>query len=81
MGQPLFLWQSPNGYPDANGAWTGAGTVLARWAFGQAIGFNALHGTRVDAAALMPQPSTDAINELSRRLFGTTLPSDVHTTL
>ena len=78
MGQPLFLWQSPNGYPDTSGAWTGAGSMLARWTFGQAIGGNALRGTHVDISAFVPQSPTDTANELSRRLFGPTLPADVH---
>ncbi|CAN5643764.1 DUF1800 domain-containing protein [soil metagenome] len=31
MGQPLYEWPMPDGYPDADGAWTG--TMLARWNF------------------------------------------------
>jgi uncharacterized protein (DUF1800 family) len=35
MGQPLFEWPMPDGYPDRASSWTGS--VLARWNFAHAL--------------------------------------------
>ena len=81
MGQPLFLWQSPNGYPDANGAWSGAGAVLARWNYGLALGGNGMKDTQINLNSLIPSKSGDVIAALSMRLFGAALPDEVHRAL
>jgi uncharacterized protein (DUF1800 family) len=31
LGQPLFGWPAPNGYPDVEGAWLNTGGMIARW--------------------------------------------------
>ena len=67
MGQPLFGWAAPNGYPDVAGAWLGSSLVLARWNFGMALGANTLKGTRIDIGAAN-------IDTLSTRLLGAALP-------
>jgi uncharacterized protein (DUF1800 family) len=71
MGQPLFLMEPPNGYPDVAGAWQNAGTLLARWNFGLALGGNALKGAQT---ALPRETNIDA---LSARFFGSELPQSV----
>ncbi len=75
MGQPLFQWQFPNGYPDAAGAWSGAGTLLARWNLGIALGANGLKGSHVDFGALNPGKGADLIETLSTHFFGSSLPA------
>ncbi|MEM7532681.1 MAG: DUF1800 domain-containing protein [Chloroflexota bacterium] len=37
MGQPIFGWGPPNGYPDAMGAWVNSTSLLARWNFTQKL--------------------------------------------
>lgn len=69
MGQPLFAWASPNGYPDVAAAWMGSSALLARWNFGFALGANAHKGTQV---ALSPKPT---LNNLALRLLGAPLPA------
>ncbi len=49
MGQPLFMWSSPDGYPDNATAWLGAGSMLARWNFALSLSTNTLRGTRTAA--------------------------------
>ncbi len=51
MGQPLYQWPRPDGYPDRPSAWTGS--LLARWNFALALATNQIRGTTVDVAALM----------------------------
>lgn len=50
MGQPLYQWPMPDGYPDATEAWTGS--LLGRWNFAVELCRNQIRGTRVDVAAL-----------------------------
>lgn len=60
MGQPLYQWPLPDGYPHGEEAWKG--TLLARWNFAIALCANEIRGTRVDLPALVgKQPATDAL--------------------
>ncbi|HRF60751.1 MAG TPA: DUF1800 domain-containing protein [Fimbriimonadaceae bacterium] len=51
MGQPLFQWPMPDGYPDKSEAWTGS--LLARWNFALALTRGDTPGTRVDLDGLL----------------------------
>ncbi len=59
MGQPLYQWPMPDGYPDKTSAWTGS--LLARWNYAFALTSGRIKGTTVDPTALvrMAGPSTD----------------------
>lgn len=46
MGQPLFGWPMPDGYPDKTAAWTGS--LLARWNFAWALANDGIGGTWFD---------------------------------
>src|SRR5690606_32070124 len=37
MGQPLFGWHPPDGYPDVKEAWSGTMPILQRWRFANTI--------------------------------------------
>jgi uncharacterized protein (DUF1800 family) len=50
MGQVPFNWVPPNGYPDANPAWTNTNGMLSRWNLGLGLGANALSGVTADLA-------------------------------
>jgi uncharacterized protein (DUF1800 family) len=71
MGQPLFQWSPPNGYPDAAGAWSGAGSMLARWNYALALTGDGLRDTRITPAKAL------SIDAAARRLYGAPLPADV----
>jgi Protein of unknown function (DUF1800) len=45
MGQPLFRWPTPDGFPDRTNAWNAG--LLARWQFALALATNAIPGTTV----------------------------------
>ena len=45
MGQPLYQWPMPDGYPDHTAAWTGS--LLARWNFGLALCSGSIQGTQL----------------------------------
>jgi uncharacterized protein (DUF1800 family) len=51
MGQPLYQWPMPDGYPDRTASWTGS--LLARWNFALALSAGEVSGTRVPLAELV----------------------------
>jgi uncharacterized protein (DUF1800 family) len=52
MGQPLYGFQTPNGYSDTAEAWVNTGALLERLNFGLALASNRIAGTRVDLKRL-----------------------------
>jgi uncharacterized protein (DUF1800 family) len=80
MGQPLFLWDKPGGYPDTADAWMNAGDILARWNFAKAIANNSINGTQIDLSGLVSQPG-DIVANLAQAILARTLPVDVATGL
>jgi uncharacterized protein (DUF1800 family) len=50
MGEPLYGFQTPNGYSDAADAWVNTGGLLERMNFGLALANNRVQGTRVSLA-------------------------------
>jgi uncharacterized protein (DUF1800 family) len=48
MGQPLYGYQTPNGYADMAEAWVNTGALLERLNFCLALAGNRINGTRVD---------------------------------
>jgi uncharacterized protein (DUF1800 family) len=50
MGQPLFQWPTPDGFPDTSAAW--GGSLLARWRFALGLVAGTIQGTSIDLAAL-----------------------------
>src|SRR5437764_288169 len=48
MGQPLYGYQTPNGYSDMAENWVNTGALLERLNFGLALASNRIPGTRVD---------------------------------
>lgn len=51
MGQPLYQWPMPDGYPDRTAAWTGS--LLARWNFALALCSGGVNGTSLDLPKLL----------------------------
>jgi uncharacterized protein (DUF1800 family) len=54
MGQPVFEYQAPTGFPDRTATWISSGTLLARMNFALALASNRLPGTAVDWVQLEP---------------------------
>jgi uncharacterized protein (DUF1800 family) len=52
MGEPLYGFQTPNGYSDAAESWVNTGGLLERMNFGLALASNRIQGTRVDLTKL-----------------------------
>lgn len=63
MGEPLYGFQTPNGYSDAAESWVNTGGLLERMNFGLALAANRIQGTRVDLAQLNTPEKTKLIDE------------------
>ncbi len=50
MGQAPFQYPTPDGYPEAMGAWTG--TLMWRWQLARALAANQIAGTRIEREEL-----------------------------
>ena len=63
MGQPLYEWPMPDGYPDTTASWTGS--LLARWNFAFALATGKVPGTAFDVRYLAPDgedaPATESL--------------------
>ncbi len=57
MGQPLYGFQTPNGYSDVAEDWVNTGALLERMNFALALVSNRIPGTRVDLAGLIGEMS------------------------
>jgi hypothetical protein len=56
MGEPLYGFQTPNGYSDIAENWVNTGALLERLNFGLALASNRVGGTRVDLRKLAGEP-------------------------
>jgi uncharacterized protein (DUF1800 family) len=71
MGQPLFQYQAPTGYPDRASSWINSGTLLARMNFSMALAANRIRGTQLDLQALTPSDDPEAVwDHLAQRTLG-----------
>jgi uncharacterized protein (DUF1800 family) len=52
MGEPLYGFQTPNGYSDSAENWVNTGGLLERMNFGLALASNRVQGTRVNLSAV-----------------------------
>ena len=72
MGEPLYLFQTPNGYSDMAETWVNTGGLLERLNFGLALASNRIPGTRVNlrqfAGDVANDPSIDKVKVMNRFL-------------
>ncbi len=52
MGEPLYGYQTPNGYSDTADSWVNTGGLLERMNFGLALAGNRIQGTKVNLSKL-----------------------------
>jgi uncharacterized protein (DUF1800 family) len=52
LGEPLYGYQAPTGYPDVAADWVNSGALLKRMNFAVALAANRIPGTQVDLAHL-----------------------------
>ncbi|MCA1557987.1 MAG: DUF1800 domain-containing protein [Acidobacteria bacterium] len=60
MGEPLYMYQAPTGYPDTAEDWVNTGSLLERLNFALALVSNRIPGTRVDLSRFVGSGAADA---------------------
>ena len=63
MGEPLYGFQTPNGYSDSAESWVNTGGLLERMNFGLALASNRVQGTKVNLSSITGVVS----NEINKR--------------
>jgi uncharacterized protein (DUF1800 family) len=65
MGEPLYGYQAPTGYPDVAEYWVNTGALLERLNFSLALVSNRIPGVRVDLARFVGEDATSsrAVNQ------------------
>ncbi|MCH8960829.1 MAG: DUF1800 domain-containing protein [Bacteroidetes bacterium] len=63
MGQPLYRYQAPTGFPDEAGHWINAGALLNRMNFGLQLATGKIDGARFDLLALNGHREPETIEE------------------
>jgi uncharacterized protein (DUF1800 family) len=68
MGEPLYGFQTPNGYSDAAETWVTTGGLLERMNFGLALASNRVQGTRVDLSRMTGREKSKLVDELLKMI-------------
>jgi uncharacterized protein (DUF1800 family) len=63
MGQPLYGFQTPNGYSDVAENWVNTGALLERMNFALALVSNRIPGTRVDLSRFVGDMNNKAVDK------------------
>ena len=70
MGEPLYGFQTPNGYSDTAESWVNTGGLLERLNFGLSLASNRIPGTRVDLKRFLDQPLARSLSTTLRSWIG-----------
>ncbi|HSF41235.1 MAG TPA: DUF1800 domain-containing protein [Thermoanaerobaculia bacterium] len=82
MGQPLYAYQAPTGYPDRATAWVNTGSLLNRMNFGLELAAGRIRGVAFDLPALSGGREPESRDEALRTYAGLLLPGrDLSSTL
>ncbi len=77
MGQPLYLYQAPTGYPDRADQWINTGSLLERLNYGLALSTNKLRGASVDVKRVAAGADMSDKQQVLERAIATLLNGDV----
>ncbi|HKO45105.1 MAG TPA: DUF1800 domain-containing protein [Pyrinomonadaceae bacterium] len=83
MGEPLYGYQTPNGYSDNAESWVNTGGLLERMNFGLVLASNRIPGTRVDLKrfAIQMDGSDKVVDSIARAIIGEDLSATMKSTL
>lgn len=62
MGEPLYGYQTPNGYPDTAEDWVNTGALLERLNFAVALASNRIQGTKVNLKLFAGESEAEILN-------------------
>lgn len=64
LGQEMWSWPTPDGFPDNGAFWITTNTTLRRWELAGRLGNGTLGGITADMRALLPSPLPATIGEI-----------------
>lgn len=77
MGEPLYGFQTPNGYSDTAESWVNTGGLLERMNFGLALASNRIPGTRVDLKRFLNGASSNDNRQVMDRYLNVLIAGDI----
>ena len=83
MGEPLYGYQTPNGYSDMAESWVNTGGLLERMNFGLMLASNRIPGTRIDLKRFADQTenSDKLIEHIANAIIGNEVSPTMKNTL
>jgi uncharacterized protein (DUF1800 family) len=81
MGEPLYGFQTPNGYSDSAETWVNTGGLLERMNFGLALAGNRVQGTSVNLAKLSAQDKSKLVDESLKMIVAGDISASTRETL
>ena len=80
LGQQLFAWETPDGYPDKIEYW--AGNIVPRWTYGVSLATqNSTTSVKFDTTPYLAGSPAAAIDMINNNFFGGEIPSTTKTAL
>lgn len=73
LGQRLFAWSFPNGYPDADYKWVTTGSMLDRWNFARKVSIDGFAVSMFDINEILGAPAPTRVGGVISRLANTVL--------
>jgi len=74
MGQRLYFYQAPTGFPDKGQYWINTGALLNRMNFGLALASQRIPGIRIDLAALNNNHEPESAEAALKKYAGIVMP-------
>ena len=81
MGQPLFQYQAPTGYPEDSRKWVSSGALISRLNFALALTAGKLADVKVSSTDVSVGDSDAALNRTAEQILHTPLTSSTRATL
>ncbi len=81
MGEPLYGYQAPTGYPDTAEDWVNTGALLERLNFAVALASNRIPGTRVDLKKFEGKDQPEILNRSIAAVLDGEISSNTKATL
>ncbi|CAN5745102.1 DUF1800 domain-containing protein [soil metagenome] len=81
MGEPLYGYQAPTGYPDTAEDWVNTGALLERMNFAVALSSNRIPNTKVNLAKFEANSQTEILNKAIGEVLNNEISANTKTTL
>ena len=81
MGEPLYGYQAPTGYPDTAEDWVNTGALLERMNFAVALSSNRIPNTKVSLAKFEASSQTEILNKAIGEVLNNEISANTKTTL